>query len=208
MPARLEAGGAFDSLHSALASAIRPVARSLDELLGGGGPAEPSGPDKGSIEPEGASIRTPDAVPALWMAGGRPATGSRASRRSDVVGDALVGLARHRRSMGVAACLLLLCAAAVTAMPSISLAGDAAPTDIYIYETPAADAAMDSTVDVTSDIGLVGNVSIDNVMQPVEAPPGAQGFRVYAVRGSATSRSTGPTRAACPIRRRCASARS
>jgi murein DD-endopeptidase MepM/ murein hydrolase activator NlpD len=101
---------------------------------------------------------------------------------------ALVGLARHRRSAGVAACLLLVLAAAVGTVPAISAAARPSATPEvsagYALETQAAELPAD---EVPADrVADAGDVSIDNVMQPVDAPAGATGFQVYAVRGGDT----------------------
>ena len=99
-----------------------------------------------------------------------------------------VVLHRHRRVASVSLCLLLVVAAAVGAAPAVSLAGDPVP-DAPAVESPAADAApvVDAAGDVQAADGDVGDGSISNVMQPLDAVTGSgTGFQVYTVQGGDT----------------------
>jgi murein DD-endopeptidase MepM/ murein hydrolase activator NlpD len=178
-PLHFDRRGSLASLRAAAVDSIRPVARSLDELLGGG-PGEAARTFTSETEGRGDSGRA-DAVEA-----GRGTAGRRATRASDAVGNALVGLARHRRSLGLAACFVLMCAVGVSAMPPISVAGGPDPTDIYIYETPGTDTLAFQAAVQPGGVDYLGDGSIYNVMQAADAPPGTEGFRTYAVQGGDT----------------------
>jgi murein DD-endopeptidase MepM/ murein hydrolase activator NlpD len=162
-----------------LAGAARPAVHSIDELLGGGSlPATAIATSGGGAAEAGGPTNQ----------GAGPETALGPVRPSDVAADALVGLARHRRLLGVVGCLLLICAAAVSAMPVMSAAGSPEQTPASSLangletsgtQPPASDMGGDQAADL-------GDVSIYNVVQPVDAAPGATGFQVYVVRGGDT----------------------
>jgi murein DD-endopeptidase MepM/ murein hydrolase activator NlpD len=185
-PVRFDSRGALARLETAMGRAAGPVVHIIDELLGGSGPAADHGDGEGVVEEAGRGVQPP--VPEAAIEPALPAAAVRAAGPSQVLGNTLAGLTRHRRSASVAACLLLVLAAAVGTVPAISASGGPSATTetlaTYPLESPATE-PMPSEVPA-DQVADAGDVSIDNVMQPVDAPAGTTGFQVYVVRGGDT----------------------
>jgi len=163
---RLEFGGTRASLVATLRSAVRPLAGSFAELLGGDRTARTAAAHAGSEPRATGPVRALDGRLAL--------------------------VKRHRRLVPLSACLLLVAVAAVGAIPPVSAAGGAAPTpgdasaigssdtnvtDQQVDQSPA-NPGVDSNADPNLDDGTVYNV-----IQTVDIPPGSSDFQTYVVKG-------------------------
>jgi len=171
-PIRLEFGGTRASLAATLRAAVRPLAGSVAELLGGDRAARTAAATAGA-----------DSAPHV-TGPGRALDGP------------LVLIRRHRRLVPLTACLLLVAVAAVGAIPPVSAAGGAAPTpgdssaigsaDTNVTDQPVdqaqANAGVDSNVDPNADPNL-DDGTVYNVIQTVDIPPGSSDFQTYVVKG-------------------------
>jgi LysM repeat protein len=171
-PIRLEFGGTRASLAATLRAAVRPLAGSVAELLGGDRAARTAAATAGA-----------DSAPRV-TGPGRALDGP------------LVLIRRHRRLVPLTACLLLVAVAAVGAIPPVSAAGGAAPTpgdssaigsaDTNVTDQPVdqaqANAGVDSNVDPNADPNL-DDGTVYNVIQTVDIAPGSSDFQTYVVKG-------------------------
>ena len=166
-PIRLEFGGTRASLAGTLRSAVRPLAGSVAELLGGDRTART------------AAAAGADSAPRV-TGSGRALEGP------------LVLIRRHRRLVPLTACLLLVAVAAVGAIPPVSAAGGAAPTtadapavdgvDTNITNQQVDQSPANPGVDPNADPNL-DDGTVYNVIQTVDIPPGSSDFQTYVVKG-------------------------